>query len=355
MDMAKRTVRCCVLLLLCMLTVLVGKGISGEHDVLIGLYTDPPATAAHTPAALRKWFKVSVDAGVTTVPIGSLWSQIEKIPGDYSFGSLEFQSQLASEFRLPIYLNIKIINTDNSGVPAAYAGWSFNDPRMAAKLEDLIRALAPHLHGEVKWVSIGNEVNVYLSQHPDQIAGYAKLMERIKPTLRQVFPGAQFTVNFTFSGLAGFQKQFKPIINTADFISLTYYPLGRDFVYRDPGVVRRDIQKMVKAAGRKKLFLQEVGYSSATRINGSEEKQAQFVRNVFAALREFQSHIIAADFLCMSDLPPAVVDHYAAYYRLHDENFKAYLGTLGYFNIEGKPKPAWKVFEDEARHMAKKH
>jgi hypothetical protein len=326
-----------------------------QNHILIGLDMNPPPSEPYTPTTLRKWFKIAVDAGVTSTKLSPIWRDIEKAPGEYDFLELESDSQLAGEFKLPIYLTIRVVDTNNTGVPASYAGWSFDDPRMAQKLKEFVVALAPHLHGEVKWVSIGNEVDAYFSEHKNEIAAYRKLLDQVVGTVRETFPGTQYTVNFTFEGLAGFSEEFKPIVDTVDFISLTYYPLNPDFTFRDPAVVRDDIKKMIEAAGSRKVFFQEIGYSSAERLNSSEEKQARFLKNIFEALREFQSHIIAAHFLWMSDIAQSLVDQFGHYYKLpSSENFKAYLATLGYFDRNGRPKAAWKVFQQEAQRMSDK-
>ena len=353
MPRTSRLHRYCMLLILLLLVCPTSGVSAGANQVLIGLDTNPPPSETYSPATLRKWFKIGVDSGMTTVSLSPVWKNVEKTPGQYKLSDEEFQSQLASDFKLPIYLNIRIIDTNNSGVPASYAQWSFADPRMAEKLEGLITALASQLHGDIRWVSVGNEVNDYFSAHQDQIAAYRTLLDRIRPTLRKSFPHAEFTVDFTFAGLAGLHKEFKPITDTVDFYSFTYYPMNPDFTFRNPDAARGDIHKMVEAAGNQKVFFQEIGYASSGQVDSSQEKQARFLKNVFAALREYRSHIIAAHFVWMSDIPLSLVDHFGDYYKLpNSEKFKGFLASLGYFQRDGKPKAAWKVFVQDAPKMA---
>jgi len=286
------------------------------------------------------------------VSLSPIWRDVEKTPGHYELSGLESQSQLASDYGLPIYLNIRIIDTNNSGVPASYAQWSFADPRMAEKLENFIRALSSHLRGDIEWVSIGNEVDDYFKAHKDQIGPYRTLLDEIRPTLRKSFPHAQFTVNFTFGGLAGLHDEYKPITDTVDFYSFTYYPMNPDFTFRSPDDAPRDIHKMVEAAGNRKVFFQEIGYASSEQVDSSQAKQACFLQNVFAVLREDHLRIIAAHFVWMSDISLSLVDHFGEYYKLpNSDKFKAFLASLGYFQRDGKPKTAWKIFTEEAPKM----
>jgi hypothetical protein len=143
--------------------------------------------------------------------------------------------------------------------------------------------------------------------------------------------------------------RYRALTDLSDFVSFTYYPLNADFSMRDPGAVRGDLNRMLDAAGGKRIYIQEIGYASADRLNSSPQKQAEFYRNAFAALRENQNRIIGATFLFMSDFSRAVVDYLGAYYGASgSENFKAYLQTLGIFERNGTPKPAFEVFREQA-------
>jgi hypothetical protein len=119
---------------------------------------------------------------------------------------------------------------------------------------------------------------------------------------------------------------------------------------RPPSVARDDIRAMVEAAGNRQVLFQEIGYASAERLNSSQEKQAEFLANVFDALRTYGDRTIGARILFMSDLPKNVVDDIARYYKApNSANFKAYIETLGLFDAQGRPKLAWRVFEREGK------
>ena len=112
---------------------------------------------------------------------------------------------------------------------------------------------------------------------------------------------------------------------------------------------------MIDAGGKHKVLFQEIGCPSATRLNSSEERQGHFLEQAFHVLKENKDRIIAANILWMSDLPDSLVDQFGKYYSLPgNENFKAYLATLGLFDKQGKPKLAWKVFEREAQALAQR-
>lgn len=64
-------------------------------------------------------------AGVTTVSLSPIWKDVEKTGR---------QAKLAREHSLPVYLKSRIIDTNNSALPAPYASWKFDDPRLAKRL-----------------------------------------------------------------------------------------------------------------------------------------------------------------------------------------------------------------------------
>ncbi|MBM3738430.1 MAG: hypothetical protein FJW39_21830 [Acidobacteria bacterium] len=69
---------------------------------------------------------------------------------------------------------------------------------------------------------------------------------------------------------------------------------------------------------------------------------------MFAALRA-NPGVMAANFVWMSDLPDSVVEDLTKYYSLAgNSNFREYLATLGYFDKNGRAKPAWDVLRREA-------
>ncbi len=98
------------------------------------------------------------------------------------------------------------------------------------------------------------------------------------------------------------------------------------------------------------LILQEVGYPTSTRLGSSEEKQAEFVSNVYTAWKAKSSQILFLNFFLMHDFAPTTCDDFTAYYGLPDnKSFHEFLCTLGLRKADGTPKLAWKAFVDGAR------
>jgi hypothetical protein len=289
------------------------------------------------------------EAGAGFLYYAPKWNEIESSAGRYKLDELEHNIRVAREHNWPVSLNIRVIDTNNLAVPGAYSRMKFNDPKMVDGLRKLLAAVAERTEGRVRWIQIGNEVNEYLKSRQGEIPAYRQLLESVLPDVRSRFPNAAFSVNFTFFAAPEIDR-YRELTTLCDFASFTYYPLNADMTFRPPSVVPGDIQAMLQASGGKPVFLQEVGYASSQQLRSSESIQAEFIRQIFTAVRANRNSIIGAHFVWMSDLPDSVVDDLTKYYRMKgSDNFRQYLGTLGYFDKNGRPKEAWRVFEQEGR------
>lgn len=325
-----------------------------DNRILIGLDFNPPPKEGFEEPAKRRAFKRSIDAGVTVIKVTPTWAAVEPGSGSYDFADLDFHVSLAEEYDLPIYLNLRVIDTNHKSVPPAYEKLSFDDPQLVDRLQRVLRAIAPRTKGRIRWVVIGNEVDAYLKSRSVETAAYGRMLDLVRTTVREAFSQALLTVNFTRDAAGDLSSRYRSITSGLTAVSFTYYPLNFNFTMKSPSVAEADIRGMLNAAEGRPVLFQEIGYASAERLNSSEQKQAEFYRNAFSALRGSQSQVIAGFFLFMSDLPADTVDELTRYYRLplFRENFRAYLGTLGLFDREGRAKPAWDEFRKHAREFA---
>ncbi len=323
-----------------------------ERRVLIGIDPNPPANRAIDDTARRRSFRSAVAVSMGFHYVLPNWNSIERDAGRFTFDDIDLQVSMADEARLPVALNVRVLDAGQRAMPRAYTGWNLDDPRMAERLIAVLRATAPRFKNRVRWITLGNEVDSYFNSRRSDITRYARLLEAVTPEVRALFPGAPLSVNFT-AGAAAHMERYRSILDRIDVVSFSYYPLNPDFTMRAPSAAGDDIRGMVEAAQGKDVLFQEIGYASASRLNSSEAKQAEFLQQVFAALSAHASRVVHARILFMSDLPQPVVDSLASYYKApHSENFKAYLETLGLFDQQGRPKLAWRVFEREAKAFA---
>jgi len=323
--------------------------------VLIGLSANTFANEPFNPTTVMARFKQSLDAGVAFVYSSPKWNELEPKPGKYDFEDLDFDIAKCDQYNLPLVVNLRIVDTNQRSMPDDLKGLSFADRKLRDRLLALIGALGPRLRTRSNWILIGNEINPYFNSHPNEVADYAALFRAAASRLKQLAPQTQVSTTLTFDGLASANSTLKPILDHADFLSLTYYPLTPDFNLRDVEDVDGDFSRMLAAAGGRKILLQEVGCPSSPLNRSSEQKQAALFAKVFDNLETHSAHFIAANFFLMSDLADSLVATFAQYYGLPNvDRFKAFLKTLGMFDDQGTPKASWETFRQRATRLKKK-
>ena len=187
-----------------------------------------------------------------------------------------------------LFLNISVVALKQRTMPADIAGLDFNDAAVKSRLRALIDQVLPYLHGGVKYVAFGNEVDAYFATHPGEWPQFVDLIEDARVHLKSLRPTKQVGVTTTFAAATGSQSAEIATMNThMDMIALTYYPIDSiTFLPRDPSTVATDMQAMSSLSPTKPIVLQEWGYPSSSVLMSSEQEQADFVFNSFTAWKD---------------------------------------------------------------------
>jgi hypothetical protein len=222
---------------------------------------------------------------------------------------------------------------------------------MKARFHALIDHLKPIIDQHVRYLSIGNEVDIYLGMHPQEWASYGAFYKDAVSYVHANLPGVQVGVTVTFDGANATQAaQVATLTAVSDVYIVTYYPLGPGYRPRPPGTAGADIARMLALARGLPIVLQEVGYPSAALLGSSEQAQAAFLGGVLVAwgrvpgaripfLNVFALHDFSADF-CRT---------LSSYYGLNGAAFEAYLCSLGLRRADDTPKAAWEAVVSHAK------
>ena len=271
------------------------------------------------------------------------WSAVERQPG--SLDLTEVKDTMAASTPLPVAFTLKIIDAGERRVPGTYADLPWDSPEIVQRVTRLVEELAPVL-GRRPWsYAIGNEIDLYFGQRPQEVAAYARLLERVRPIVKARHPGASFTTVWQFNSVARLRTVYAPIVATLDHVGLTYYPLNPDFSVRPPDQMVRDLPRALDSARPLPIAFQELGYPTAALLGSSPAQQAEFMRVAFDALRAAgTSQVLGATYLFQSDLPLWLVNDLVLAYGIDDERFRAFLTTLGLRDQNDAPKPGWQEF-----------
>ncbi|MBI5709525.1 MAG: hypothetical protein HZC42_04360 [Candidatus Eisenbacteria bacterium] len=277
------------------------------------------------------------------------WDSFETAPGVYRTSLL---SQLVSGVRSlggATYVNLVIVDTNRRRLPADIAGLAFDDPALVSRLDRLVDSvLAVARRQPLLALALGNEVDVYFSQHAAEFPAFLSLYQREVGRIHSALHGLPVGISTTWDGASGSRSAWADPLNAASDLAIyTYYPFqdGTDFLHRPPSTYATDVAAMRARNPGKPYALQEVGYSSSAVNAGSDSLQADFVRRFRTHVAgSLASDLLFADWFLYTDLPAAAVDTLIAYYGFDTPGFRAYLGNLGLRHADGTPKPGWSAW-----------
>ncbi len=284
------------------------------------------------------------DRGMGILYVSHKWSDLERTPGKPDVTSIAEAVRGTRLLGCRVTITIQILDTNNRTLPADLMAESFGSDQMHARFRSLLEAIAPALTSDVYSIQLGNEVDIYLREHPTETEAYARLVEEGRDLLRKARPDMRVGVTTTYEGLVRSPMIFERLNKRMDVVVMTYYPLGPGFAVRPVTDVAGDFGRMVKAAGARPLCLQEAGYPTSPILGSSEEKQAAFVDAVFSGVRKHSARMGYCNFFLLHDFTDSQVAEFLRYYRLPDARFRAYLATLGFKTAKGEPRKAWDRF-----------
>jgi hypothetical protein len=309
----------------------------------------PNSSVPLTPQELDDAVALAQGAGVHGVIATYTWSTLEPTPGHIDVSQLQAALEYYRQKGLQALLGIQVINTVKREVPSDLATVAFDDPRFIARFHTLLDAVRGALSGNEQYISIGNEVDVYLQAQPAEWAAYAGFYADAVSYLHGHSPGLLVGVTTTFGGFAHESSAEVQSLNApSDVVILTYYPLQGDAQALPPSSPITDIPRMVSLAGGKPVVLQEAGYPSGGLNASSEAAQQQFVTDLFQAWRAAGNSVPFLSYFLLYDFDTTTCDALGNYYGSMDPAFLSYLCTLGLRHADGTPKPAWNAFATAA-------
>jgi Glycosyl hydrolase family 53 len=254
-----------------------------------------------------------------------------------------------------ILINIPIVAIDKRTMPADIATNLFNDQVVKDRYRALILHVVSYLNSSVKYISLGNEVDTYLSANPSEWSQYKELIEDARTYIHSLKPNIKVGVTTTFDGATSTQIANVASLNeNMDVIILTYYPTGAGFVPRDPSTVSTDMASMIATAAGKPLVMQEWGYPSSSILSplplNSEQMQADFITNTFSSWSQYgSSRIPFISFFKYRDWDAAQCTALTG--QSSGQSFFEFMCSLGLLKNDGIPKTAYSALTTGISNM----
>lgn len=240
-----------------------------------------------------------------------------------------------------ILLTVPIIAITARKLPADIFSDALNAATVKASFHALIDQIVPYLNDNVKYISLGNEVDSYFATHSSEWTQYKELIEDARTYLKTLKPNILVGVTTTFAGATStYPTQVASLNENMDIIIMTYYPINAGFTVRSPATVSSDMAAMVNIAGSKKIVMQEWGYPSSTVNSGSEQNQYYFITNTFSNWRTIGSDKIPfISFFKRRNWDSAHCQTLTS--QTSGQAFYEFMCSLGLLNNNGTPKAAY--------------
>ncbi|HLC04882.1 MAG TPA: hypothetical protein VJK02_17750 [Anaerolineales bacterium] len=326
---------------------------------LVGLILTPPNND-FSFNSLRQTIVEGYDAGVQVTHTYLTWANVEKDPGVYDWTFSDVLMDTMSLEGLRLSLVIEFIHTSVPGdAPEDLVGRSFSDPEYQRRAAAFAAAVAERYGDQLDYLELGNEVNIYFNDHPDELQPFLDLLREARDAVYVVRPDLAVGTVLAFHELmASGRLDMIDTFKIGDFLAYTYYPHSPGFRYDgDTSVFAGVLDRMIERSGDMPFIVVENGWATARSLGGSEGSQAEYIRATFATLAErrgsFGWHLWfgfhdGEQSICeeggLSFLPPGTDPE-----SLGDAwgQFVDYLCTLGLRQYDGTPKQGWPVFKEE--------
>jgi hypothetical protein len=296
-------------------------------------------------------FLIAKEAGMDCIPQVFYWNMLEDSGAYDPDHLLEIINLFYPVHDMAVSLCISPIAAISRAVPEDLQDVSFGDPVMIARFKQLLDTVyhkTPNL--DLRFLLLGNEVDLYFSSHPEEWEDYTTFVKEIVPYAKQYWPDMMVGVENTLGGSLGPDKNHIKNINAhTDMVCFTYYPLNADFTMQPVEAVKQAIDEIIELYADRTLFLEECGYATSEHCNSSEEAQADFVEEMFEIWDSYANRLVYVGLLWLHDIPEETARFYVNEYGMKGQPnelaFKEYLRTTGLRTSNGKDKKGYQTLK----------
>lgn len=323
---------------------------------------------APPPDVIQPRIEEATAAGMNAYTLYLDWPTLEPAPGQYELNALRETLEWAQNNGLSTFANITVVDIEDLVLPPEYLangestgnafseGYSFTNVDLVGRFFGLLDAVVPLMveHG-VFYLGVGNEVDGWLTENPDQLGDYLAFIAATREHVRSLEPA--LAVGLTVTGNV---PLYDPLMldtfyQVADVVSANIYAIDvSDFTLTDTQSTIALLEDFLDAYGERPIVIPEIGCNSAASMNSSLELQRECFETVFNVLARYPTVRFATVFT-FHDFEPEICtaiqaafgyDARAGFDSIYDERIADYLCTLGMVNADGSPKAAFEAFLD---------
>lgn len=285
------------------------------------------------------------------------WGLVEKSSGEYDWSIPDYILGKFKKNGFEAVVVIPLIFTTKLDVmPRDVSFKRFSDPEFVNRFVQFTQTFMNRYQDTVKYLVIGNEIDIYFHAHPDQASDFRTLVEAVADA-HDVVVGTEFAIHSVV------QNKCESLARKAlagDMVFFTFYPMEGNFSFGgDPKKVDKYFTAMFDLAGNRKIAVVETSWSSSQLLESSEETQAAYVREIFRILKENRERIEFLMWINLYDSTPEECRKAVEFFVVGVDDdvpqdtetvarFSSFMCFLGLKRTDGTPKPAWYEWVEQA-------
>ena len=321
---------------------------------------------APPPDVIQPRIDDATAAGMNAFTVYLDWPELEPSPGNYDFSGLTETLTWASDNGLSTFANITLVDIESLVLPSEFVAdssglqfaddYSFANPDLIARFLFMMDEMLPILiDNGVFYLGLGNEVDGWLSENPQQLADYLAFIAVVREHIHRTAP--DLAVGVTVTGNVplynpDYLQNFYPV---TDIVSSNIYGIDvSDFTATNASATADMLEDFIAAFEGRPIVIPELGCVSAESMDSSPTLQRECFEVMFNILDDhpnvrFVTVFTFHDFepsLCTAIQEAFGYDAGADFETVFDQRIADYLCTLGIVNADGSPKPAFDAFLD---------
>ena len=322
----------------------------------LGLVIMPP-TERPTFNEVHNAYIQAASTGIGRSNVYMLWPVIEPQQGSFNWQTYDILMGLNREQHLNVTLYFSIINNEQLGPFPNWLGQPTLDANLANQTANALDTILSRYY-IVDYVIIGGDLNVYFRDHPNDIPKYVDFFNSVYADLKTKHPNVKFGNWFSLNDLINhYDGDMVKKLNQGDFVAYSYSPVDLLFYQtKSPDREAQDLQNMMNFSGGKNVALMEIGWGTDKAINGTDDNQVKFMKDVFDFYRKNMSQFEFMTWYrqydrpidtCYSGLNTNIKTGFGNDILLN--NTAAYLCSTGLIDDTNNTKPAWDEFKNQIK------
>ena len=314
--------------------------------------------------SMQDAFRIAREGGAQVTRTFIMWSDIESRKGQRSWQGTDYMMQLVRDQGLRLAVAFNTIHTAIRGpLPGDIRFKQWNDAELVDRFSDFVLAFLERYGDVVGYVEIGNEVNAYFMRHPDEVQQYREFFTAVHARIKQRFPAVRVGIVYTFHEMQAHNDfSIYEQLRAGDFDGFTLYIYNEGFRFdRPPREIFDALQQIARITGARPFAVDEVGWSAAPSLGGSEAAQRSAVAATFDFLDHAPDRLLFLAWFNLHDGRRQDCDQIARTFVKSGDAmsrdtpamriFSDFLCNLGLRTNDGKTRSAWDEWVRRARAL----